>query len=133
MSNEPEKMITDFAGNTYPESALNEQETPNWDPHGAKKDRAMQSLGEVMQDAASKLPKVGDRAEVTGGRKHKGKTGVVFWRGADKFNRPSRYGSDLQRCMAQALGRYDRLGIQTDRGEKFFVRLPDAKKIAPSI
>lgn len=120
-------MITDFAGNTYPESALNEQETPSWDPWGAKKDRAMQALGEVMNRVASELPKVGKRVEITEGRKHKGKVGVVFWRGADKYNRPSRYGSDMDKCMAQAMGRNDRIGIETEGGEKFFVPLPYAK------
>lgn len=48
MNNE---LVADYAGNQYPASALNEQETPNWDPRGAKKDRAMKALGDICRKA----------------------------------------------------------------------------------
>ena len=121
--------IIDYAGNTYPAAMLDGQESPNFDVWGARKDRAWQALGTLMQDEASKTPHKGDRVVVTGGRKHKGKEGVVFWRGRDQFSRGGRYGDDMVRAFAEASGRYDRLGIRTDDGEKFFTKLPYTEKV----
>lgn len=130
MNNE---MITDYAGNTYPAALLESQETPGFDSFGARKDRAWQALGEIMNNVANDVPKVGDRVAVTKGRKHKGKTGIVVWRGRNPFERPSRYGSDMQRAMREAMGFGDRLGIRTDETDeqesgKFFTDLKNCTK-----
>lgn len=127
-SNSPET-ITDFAGNTFPASALNDQETPNWDPHGARRDQAMRGLADVVAEEGKKVPKVGDNVKVTGGRKHKGKEGRVFWRGPNQFKRPSRYGDSMARALLASLGHNDVLGIQMEDGTKFFVPLPQTEKI----
>ena len=115
-------IITDWAGNQYPASALNEQETPGWDPHGAKKDRAWQAVAQIAREVAAELPVVGKRVTIYKGRKHKGKTGVCIWRGKDQFA-GRQYGSDMQQAMGDAMGFRDRIGVRTDDGEKFFVPL----------
>lgn len=123
------QIITDYAGNSYPASRLEEQESPSWDPQGAKKDRAMQALGEIARDCANKTPRVGDAVTIAEGRKHKGKSGVVFWRGVDKYKpNPGRYRDSMQEAMAKAMGFDDRIGVRTETGEKFFVPLTYAKK-----
>lgn len=130
MSNQPSstttpEIVTDWAGNTFD---INQPESPGFDPHGARRDRAMQALPKIIEMA--NLPAKGKRVLITGGRKHKGKEGVVFWRGKDQFKPRSRYGSDLERTMSDALGHRDRIGVQTDAGEKFFVPLTQAKTIS---
>lgn len=128
METNKNETITDFAGNTYPASALNEQETPSFDPWGAKKDRAWKALGDIMGKVSQEAPKVGDNVEVIKGKKHLGKRGEIFWRGKDRFA-GREYGSDMQRAMSSAMGLRDRVGIRTLSGERFFVRLRDCEKI----
>lgn len=122
------KYIVDFAGNKFPEALLHEPESPGFDPIGAKRDMAYVALGNIMNEMAKDVPKAGDRVVVVGGRKHRGREGVVFYRGRDAFA-GRRYGDDMSRAMADARGSYDRLGIKDDAGEKFFIPLPNAKKI----
>ena len=56
------------------------------------------------------------------GRKHKGKEGIVFWHGLDKFANTFRYGSPNSQALAEVQGRHGyRVGIETEDGEKFFV------------
>jgi hypothetical protein len=122
-----EEIITDWAGNQYPASALNGQETPGFDVQGAKRDRAMQALPGIIKEATKDQPRVGDKIKVVGGRKHKGKEGVVFWRGnAKTYGR--RYGSDLQQVMSDALGHRARLGVKSADGEKFFLPMSQCEK-----
>jgi len=105
------------------EQEINGQETPGFDPIGAARDRAWVAIGEMAKgDLALKRPSVGKGVKVIGGRKHKGKTGVVFWHGIDQHAQPFRYGSDMQHVMRQARGRnFYRCGIKTESGEKFFL------------
>lgn len=96
-------------------------ESPSWDPHGARKDNAWKALASIASDVAKGAPTVGKRVTIVDGRKHKGKTGVVFWHGADKFTGRT-YGDAMQKCLRDAMGKYGfRCGIQSDSGEKFFV------------
>jgi hypothetical protein len=96
-------------------------ESPSWDPHGAQKDNAWKALAEIAGEAFKKAPKKGKRVKIVGGRKHKGKEGVVFWHGRDPFE-GRRYGSEMQQVLSNAIGMFGfRSGIQTDDGEKFFV------------
>lgn len=118
------EIVTDWARNTFD---INQQESPGFDPHGARRDRAMSALPDIIKSA--NVPAKGSRVEIIQGRKHKGKIGTVFYRGRDQFRPRSCYGSDLQRTMSDALGHNDRIGVITDDGEKFFVPLMYSKKI----
>ena len=54
------------------------------------------------------IPGVGKNVEVVGGRKHKGKIGVAFWKGVDQY-KSSRWWTVYS------------LGVKADDGTKFFV------------
>lgn len=96
-------------------------ESPGFDSFGAAKDRAWQAIGKLAEGMAAERPSVGKRVTVTGGRKHKGKVGTVFYHRPDAFGHPFRYCNDMQRAMREARGTNGfRVGIETDDGEKFF-------------
>lgn len=117
--------ITDYAGNTYPASRLQEMESPSFDSFGARQDRAYAALPGIVASARARQVNVGSPARVTATRgKNRGKEGVCFWRGkSQSFGGGRRYGSSLDRAMADALGARDRVGIKTAAGEKFFIDL----------
>lgn len=107
-------------------SLLEQQETPGFDPIGAAKDNAWKALNEIAQEQFKLRPSVGKSVRVIGGRKHKGKEGIVFWHGRNPYERTSRSGSDLGRAMIDARGTHGfRCGVRTET-EKFFI---DAKHL----
>lgn len=69
-------------------------------------------------------PTVGKTVDVIGGRKHKGKTGRIFWRGANQFRTYYRNGYNRPDAMSN-----QRLGIETESGEKFFIPAEQVKVI----
>ena len=85
-------------------------------------DRAWACLRDNAKSLSADSPRKGKRVLIEGGRKHKGKTGTVFYHGPDRFNPPGRYcGNGLQKAMYQILGVYGyRIGVETDSGEMFF-------------
>jgi hypothetical protein len=104
------------------------QETPNFDPIGAARDAAYKSLRGICDIAAKDKPGIGRRVEIING-KHKGKIGIVFWHGKDRFKYDRRYMTDLSACVADARGIYGfRVGVQTE-SEKFFVAADKVKII----
>lgn len=86
-------------------------------------------------DVDAHMPERGKIAVVDGGRKHKGKSGRIFWVGADegyaRTHRYGDYGSASMRSMAHGFGIWiiandcrdsaKRVGIETFAGEKIFV------------
>jgi hypothetical protein len=111
---------------------ITEQETPNYDPLGASKDRAWQAIGEIAKNVSAQRPDKGKRVEVISGRKHLGKIGVVFWHGRNPFDRfPHRYHTSIQAAMSDAIGIHGfRIGIRTDAGEKFFTEAQRVKVLS---
>ena len=79
-------------------------------------------IKQVAANTADARPDKGKRVVVIDGRKYKGKSGVVFWHGADKFSPAWRYSDAAQRVMTEIMGRYGyRVGIEADDGTRFFV------------
>lgn len=92
---------------------------PNLEPH-ERRERAWDALGRFWGKLGEDAPRVGKRVRVTGGRKHKGKEGEVFWHGRNPFE-GRRYGSSIERAAQDAMGKWGfRVGIRTPSGEKFF-------------
>jgi hypothetical protein len=61
-------------------------------------------------------PQPGKRVVVIGGRKHKGKSGIIFWRGANQFRKYYANGYNRPESPENQV-----CGIKTDSGEKFFI------------
>lgn len=62
----------------------------------------------------------GKEVTVTGGRKHKGESGVVFWVGADQF--ATRWNREAPICTEQDTSRHaKRVGIERPDGTRFYV------------
>jgi hypothetical protein len=82
-----------------------------------------EGLKNLYREVANKRPQIGMRVRVIGTRKHKGKEGKIFWHGEDRYYGASRYGDNYQQMMRQCMGRHGyRVGIETESGEKFFVK-----------
>lgn len=97
------------------------QETPSFDPIGVAKDAAWRAVGDIASNFANERPDKGKKVIVIGGRKHKGKAGVVFWHGPDFKPYRNRYCTDIQRAMRDARGRDGfRVGIISNNNERFF-------------
>jgi hypothetical protein len=80
-----------------------------------------QSWQELFNSLDVDRPSVGRMVRVTGGKKHLGKEGKVFWHGKDKYSDAYRYGSPAQWHFRDAAGRYGwRVGVDTG-AEKFFI------------
>lgn len=80
-----------------------------------------ESIQELFDSVAEKAPIKGRRVAVNRG-KHKGKSGVVFFHGEDRYSDAGRYcASSMQDAMRRAGGQYGfRVGIETDDGDRFF-------------
>lgn len=102
---------------------MNTQETPSFDPHGASRDKAWLAVGTIAEELREEVPSVGRNVIVIGGRKHKGKSGEVFYHAKDKFIKDLyRYSNDMQIAVMEARGKHGfRVGIRTIDGERFFV------------
>lgn len=115
-----------------------QQETPSFDPIGAARDGAWRAIGEIAQGLAASRPDKGKLVTVIGGRKHKGKRGLVVWHGVDRYSCASRYdGNSMQAAMRQARGVYGyRVGVSVDGAPAVFVsadylavHLPDGRTV----
>ena len=68
----------------------------------------------------------GKRVRIVGGRKYKGKEGVVFWQGANQFRTYYKNGYNNPESPSN-----QRIGVETDSGEKFFTEYNHAEVILP--
>ena len=82
---------------------------------------ATQDAWDAMKDIAENTwsPRKGTRVNIVRG-KHKGKSGIVFWHGTDKYayvvGRTA-----IQDTMREIIGKYGyRIGVRTDDGKKIF-------------
>ncbi len=75
-----------------------------------------QSFADFM---ARDRPFKGTNIRIFKGRKHKGKEGVVFWHGEDRYAKS--WGDSNQQMARHIMGRFGfRVGVETEDGEKFF-------------
>jgi hypothetical protein len=84
---------------------------------------ALQNMADNSEKYFPDRPDKGKHVKVIRGRKHKGKAGVIFWHGRDKYVDNTRYcGNGLQAAMTQLIGIYGyRVGVVTEENERFFV------------
>jgi hypothetical protein len=86
-----------------------------------KKDRAWNAMRTLSKKIVADSPREGKLVEIFKG-KHKGKVGVVFWHGRDKFS-TSQYQTSIQSAMSESKGTFGfRIGVKTSGGEKFFTK-----------
>tara|TARA_R100001244_G_scaffold111337_1_gene82354 strand:+ start:283 stop:597 length:315 start_codon:yes stop_codon:yes gene_type:complete len=80
-------------------------------------------LGRFLEESC---PSNGKRVEVKKG-KHKGKIGIVFWHGKDRFKYSSRYDSSVSKWTKNLSGISGfRCGVDSE-GDKFFVSAEDVE------
>lgn len=96
------------------------------------KQEAWKAIGEIAKTKWS--PRKGIKVNITRG-KHIGKSGVVFWHGADQFSNFHKYDATaMQGAIREIIGKYGySIGVETDAGEKFFTKAeyaanPDCEK-----
>lgn len=83
-----------------------------------------ESYAREQAEIEAKNPTKGKKVKVIGGRKHKGEEGIIFWRGANKFQTYYRAGYNRPEDRVN-----QRVGIITDNGEKFFTPLTQVEVI----
>lgn len=81
-------------------------------------DKQAKKYQKALEERNAQDPTTGKRVKVVGGRTHKGEEGRVFWRGTNQFRTYYRNGYNRPTDP-----RNQRVGIETDGGEKFFVPL----------
>ena len=69
----------------------------------------------MADDAAAQRPYPGRRVRIDGGRKYKGKIGLVVRHERDRFGSAWRYGSDASHMLQDMIGRYGfRIQVRSD-------------------
>ena len=80
-------------------------------------------LGKFLEEDC---PSKGKRVEVTKG-KHKGKTGIVFWHGKDRFKYTNQFDTPVTEWAGNLMGISGfRCGVDSE-GDKFFVSSEDVE------
>jgi hypothetical protein len=120
-----EKFVEDLCGTTrfaFPISACidaPENIMKLWTAE--RKRRADEHHRRVLEQIAND-PTPGKRVEIVGGKKYKGKIGVIYWRGFNKFK--TYYKNGYNQPENNQI-----LAVSTDLGEQFFVPMEYARVI----
>lgn len=76
----------------------------------------------LANEVSKDRPYVGRRVTVTGGRKHKGKSGEVVRHERDRYVDAFRYGNEAQHHMTQMRGRYGYVVLIDTGTERFWTK-----------
>lgn len=95
----------------------------------AENREAWQSL---INDVGSDAPRPGRHVTIEGGRKHKGRSGIVLRHQTDQYWTGHRYESAAQATLRQAMGRHGYIILvePDEGGEPFWVKADYAKVTA---